>query len=175
MLPIKTRLQKSWIWNNTVEAFVKERIVGYSLNVCAGASKLGDVKIDLDPLDKSILKSDMRCLPFKENTFDTVISDPPWKIGYYERFTPFFECVSVCKVGGKIIYNAYWIPEADNVKLEEVWIRQDGTYTNASIISVFTKIKDDNEKRKAKRIRLEKKKEETSLPPDASSEEAPAH
>ena len=35
--------------------------------------------MDLDPQDRSILKGDMRLLPFKENTFDTVISDVPSK------------------------------------------------------------------------------------------------
>jgi hypothetical protein len=55
---------------------------------------------------------------------------------------PFFECVRVCKIGGQVIYNAYWIPQSKCVKLKEVWIRQDGQFTNASVISVFEKIKD---------------------------------
>ena len=138
----ETTLQKCWIWNKSVEEFVKEKIKGYSLNVCAGKSSLGDVKIDLDPKDKSILKGDMRNLKFKDNTFDTVIQDPPWKIGYYERMMPFFECVRVCKIGGMVIYNAYWIPESICVKLKEVYIRQDTKWSNASVISVFEKIKD---------------------------------
>jgi len=78
-----TKLQKCWIWNKTVEEFIKKHIEGYSLNVCAGKSKLGDVKVDLDPKDKSIIKADMRCLPFKDNTFDTVIEDPPWNLMAY--------------------------------------------------------------------------------------------
>ena len=141
----KTRLQKAWIWNDTVTNFIKDKIKGYSLNICAGKNPLCDVNIDIDPKDRSILKGDMRLLPFKENTFDTVISDPPWKIGYYERFRPFFECVRVCKVGGRIIYNAYWIPmtPSEDVKLLETWIRQDKNFTNTSIISIFEKIKDN--------------------------------
>ena len=78
-------LQDCWIWDKSVNEFVADRVKGYSLNVCAGKSPIGDVKIDLDPVDKSILKGDMRCLPFDDNTFDTVIQDPPWKIGYYNR------------------------------------------------------------------------------------------
>ena len=134
-----TKLQESWVWNGTVENFVRERINGYSLNACAGKSPLGDVKLDLDPQDKSIIRGDMKDLPFDTNTFDTVIQDPPWKIGYYDRWKPFFECVRVCKVGGRIIYNAYWIPKSDDVKLLETYIRQDTPFANTSIISIFEK------------------------------------
>lgn len=142
-----TILQKCWVWNESVAGFVKDKIEGYSLNVCAGMNKLCDVNLDLDPKDRSILKGDMRLLPFEANTFDTVVSDPPWKIGYYERFRPFFETVRVCKVGGKIIYNAYWIPmtPSGDVELVETWIRQDKNFTNTSIISIFRKTKDNPE------------------------------
>ncbi len=139
----KTMLQECWIWNKSVEEFVKSRIRGYSINICAGKSPLGDVKIDLDPKNTDVLKGDMRQLPYPDNTFDTVIQDPPWKIGYYQRMKPFFECVRVCKVGGRIIYNAYWIPTSKIVKLKEAWIRQDDPWSNASIISVFEKTRSD--------------------------------
>jgi len=139
----KTKLIKSWVWNKSVNDFVKERIKGYSLNACAGLSPLGDVKIDLDPKDRSIIKADMKNLPFDSCTFDTVIQDPPWKIGYYDRWKPFLECVRVCKVGGQIIYNAYWIPDSKAVKLEEVFIRQDTAFSNTSVISIFKKTTDN--------------------------------
>ena len=141
----KTILKKCWVWNDEVTSFVKNKINGKSLNVCAGLNPICDVNLDLDPKDKSIIKGDMRILPFRSNSFDTVISDPPWKISYYERFKPFFECIRVCKVGGKIIYNATWIPTSPmgDVKLEEVWARQDNEFTNTSVISVFTKVKDN--------------------------------
>ena len=141
----KTILQQVWVWNDSVTEFVKNRIEGHSLNICAGKNMICDVNLDLDPKDRSILKGDMRLLPFGTGTFDTVISDPPWKIGYYERFRPFFEAVRVCKVGGRIIYNAYWIPmtPSGDVELLETWIRQDKNFTNASVISIFRKIKDN--------------------------------
>lgn len=142
-----TILQKCWVWNDTVTAFVKDKIKGHSLNVCAGLNPICDVNMDLDPKDKSILKGDMRLLPFKSNTFDTVVSDPPWKIGYYERFKPFFECVRVCKVGGRIIYNATWIPSTPSkcVRLDACWVRQDNDFSNTSVISIFTKVSDTPE------------------------------
>ncbi len=154
-----TILQKAWVWNESVTNFVKDKIKGKSLNVCAGKNPICDVNLDLDPKDKSILKGDMRLLPFKSNTFDTVVSDPPWKISYYERFKPFFECVRVCKVGGRIIYNATWIPmtPSEDVELERVWIRQDNDFSNASVISVFKKVKNTEDYNKMQEEKLEKK------------------
>ena len=139
----KTRLQQVWVWNDSVTEFIRSRLQGYSLNICAGKNPLCSVNIDLDPADRSILKGDMRLLPFETDTFDTVISDPPWKIGYYERFRPFFEAVRVCKVGGTIIYNAYWIPmcPSGDVSEPETWLRQDKNFTNTSVISIFKKVK----------------------------------
>ena len=63
------------------------------------------------------------------------------KLGF-QRMKPFFECVRVCKIGGTIIYNAYWIPKSKFVKLKEIWVRQDTEWSNTSIISVSQKIKD---------------------------------
>ncbi len=154
----KTRLQKCWVWNDTVTNFIKSRVHGYSLNICAGKNPICSVNLDLDPQDKSILKGDMRLLPFKPNVFDVVVSDPPWKIGYYDRFRPFFEAVRVCKVGGTIIYNAYWIPmcPSGDVELKETWIRQDSNFTNVSVISIFKKVKDNPDYEK--QIEEEKRK-----------------
>lgn len=139
----KTKLIDSWIWNKSVEDFVKNKIKGYSLNICAGKSFLGDVKIDLDPQNKTVIKAEMKQLPFEDEVFDTVIQDPPWKIGFFDRWKPFLECVRVCKVGGRVIYNAYWIPESKQVKLEEIIVRQDRAFTNTSIISIFTRVKNN--------------------------------
>lgn len=150
-------MQQCWVWNDSVSSFVKDRIKGYSLNVCAGKNLICNVNLDADETarkrgqlslrnqDGSFIKGNMNLLPFKPNSFDTVVSDPPWKIGYYERFRPFFECVRVCKVSGIIIYNAYWIPmtPSGDVELTETWVRQDRNFTNTSIISIFKKVKDN--------------------------------
>lgn len=136
-----TKIQDCWIWNQTVEDFIEPYLKGYSLNVCAGKSRLGDAKLDLDPQNRTVIRGDMISLPYPDNTFDSVIEDPPWKIGFYQRMKPFFECVRVCKVGGNIIYNAYWIPQSKIVKLKGLWVRTDTDWSNTSIISVFEKIK----------------------------------
>ncbi len=79
--------RSAFMWEEEIEEFVKKKMKGHTLNVPCGKSKLGDVRLDIDS------KLSMRGafdffkdkLPYKHNTFDTVISDPPWKIGHYFR------------------------------------------------------------------------------------------
>jgi SAM-dependent methyltransferase len=144
----KARLQDSWIWPDCVNDFVQSRMQqycpdGYSLNVCAGVSEIGDVKLDLDPADRSIIQGDMRQLPFDDETFDLVICDPPWKIGYYQRFRPFFELVRVLKRGGVLIFNAYWMGESNELELLEAVIRRDTDWGNLSIISIHRRLPEE--------------------------------
>ena len=136
-----TKLKECWIWNESVSNFIKGKVRGHSLNCPCGDSTFGSVLADLDPKRKDVARVDYNELPYDSNMFDTVIQDPPWKIGYYKRMKPFFECVRVCKLGGRIIYNATWIPQSKFVELKELYVRQDGQFTNGSIISVFEKTK----------------------------------
>lgn len=134
---------KSWEWpqdiTDNVEALLDP---GNTLNICAGNNRLGDVKIDLDPKkNQGILKMDMRSLEFDDETFDNVIIDPPWKLGYYQRFRPFYEAVRVTKIGGVIFYNANWIPHSDYCELINVYVRRDSHWGNVSVISHFRRIK----------------------------------
>ena len=55
----KTRLQRCWVWNEAVTAFVKGLIEGRSLNVCAGENPICDVNMDLDPKDRNIMTGDV--------------------------------------------------------------------------------------------------------------------
>jgi hypothetical protein len=132
----------AFIWESEIEDFVRERVNGYSLNVPCGASKIGDVRLDLDTNLSMRGAYDFfkDRLGYPNNTFDTVISDPPWRVGHFFRPKLFFSLVDVCKVGGTIIYNATWIPTSKYVKLKETWIRQSSQFSNVSIISVFEKI-----------------------------------
>ncbi len=134
----------AFMWEEEIEEFVKKKMKGYTLNVPCGNSELGDVRLDVDSNLSmrgayDFFKDE---LDFPDNTFDTIISDPPWKIGYYFRPKLFFKLVEKCKIGGQIIYNATWIPTSKYVKLKECWIRQSSQFSNVSIISVFEKIAD---------------------------------
>lgn len=141
----KLTFKKSMVWEQEIEELIKSKIVGKSLNVCCGESKIGDVRVDIDPAMKPDIVADMNELPFEENSFDTVISDPVWKLNYYKRMKPFFECVRVCKVGGRIIYNATWIPTSKCVELEEIYVRQSAQFGNVSVVCIFKKTKDISE------------------------------
>lgn len=136
------RLKESWVWEKEVEDLVRERMKGYVLNVPCGKSLLGDIRLDIDPNFTMSKVFDMfkEMLPYPNNTFDTVISDPPWKIGHCLRPRLFFELVRVCKIGGKIIYNATWIPSSKFTKCVETIIRQSVSFGNVSIISIHEKI-----------------------------------
>jgi len=133
----KLLFRKAFVWEKEVEDFVRSQMFGRTLNVCCGASALGDTRVDILPPPETT------ALPFRNGEFDTVISDPPWEISYYRRMRPFFECNRVCKVGGRVIYNAKWIPEARSVRLEEVYVRRTAQFGNVSVICLFTKLTDE--------------------------------
>lgn len=129
---------KSWEWPQDITDEVEKLLEpGITLNICAGNNRLGDVKIDLDPKNAKVQKGDMRDLKFDDCSFDNVIIDPPWKLGYYQRFRPFYEAVRVTKWGGNIFYNANWIPHSDECTLVNVYVRRDSHWGNVSVISHF--------------------------------------
>lgn len=141
-LGYNTQLQGSWVWNNKVTELVKKYVKGYSLNCPAGLSDIGDVRGDGEPKSENVQLMDMASLPFPDNTFDTVISDPPWKINFFKRMKPFFEAVRVCKIGGTIIYNCTWRPTSQSVALKDVIVRTDAPWAMISCIWIFEKIAD---------------------------------
>ena len=136
---------KSWEWPEDVTNEVEQLLEpGTTLNICAGSNRLGDVKIDLDPQKADVQKGDMRALEFLDESFDNVIIDPPWKLGYYQRFRPFYGAVRVTKIGGLIIYNATWIPHSDQCELLNVYVRRDSHWGNVSVFSVFRRLHNEN-------------------------------
>ncbi len=134
--------REAFLWEKEIENFVEKKMKGYTLNVPCGKSKLGNERLDID--SKLSMREAYNMfkdkLPYENSIFDTVISDPPWKMGHYFRPRIFFELVRVCKIGGQIIYNAVWIPTSKHTKLIETHIRQSSQFSNVSIISVFEKI-----------------------------------
>jgi hypothetical protein len=138
----KLRFKPAMRWEGPIEEFVISRSQGYVLNAPCGASMIGDVRMDSDTANRMATcfgdVHDLRDL-FGDDAFDTVVSDPPWHLNIFQRPKMFFPLVEVCKIGGRIIYNAPWIPESKYAELEEIWIRQSAAFSNASILSVFKK------------------------------------
>lgn len=124
-----------WRQPDDVDRWLREQCEGAVLNVCCGQSPIGDVQVDADPGHGPDALADMANLPFPDASFDTVVFDPPWKIGYYERMTPFFECVRVCKPNGLILMNALWMGESENTVIDGApLIRADDRWANISAI-----------------------------------------
>lgn len=76
--------QNTWRWHPREEKLIHNRCIGTVLHVCNGMSKLGDVTIDL--FTNATIKGSALALPFKNESFDTVISDPPWNLGFIPKF-----------------------------------------------------------------------------------------
>lgn len=126
--------KSSWRQPEDIDRYLRERIEGYSLNVCVGESPLGDVTLDMDKSHNPDVIADMNSLPFPDSTFETVIFDPPWKMGYFKRQKPFFECVRVTETNGLILANMRWVGESQNTQIEDTVVRADDEWANISVI-----------------------------------------
>ena len=67
--------QSSWRQPEDIDRYLRERIEGYSLNVCVGESPLGDVTLDIDESHNPDVIADMNNLPFTDSSFETVICE----------------------------------------------------------------------------------------------------
>src|SRR6185295_19795359 len=73
---------EAWSWSAPVDAFVREVIEERPLlNVCSGASDFGDVTMDKHH-PRADVQGDWLSLPFGDDSFAAVFSDPPWNAGY---------------------------------------------------------------------------------------------
>lgn len=64
-------------------------------------------------------------LPFADNTFDTVVSDPPWlDMSASNRQSLFDEAARVTAPTGVIIYNAPWLPSHEHTRRYDLRARQ---------------------------------------------------
>jgi len=76
--------QNTWRWHPKEEKLVHDRCIGSVLHVCNGQSQLGDVKLDL--FTKCDIQASALALPFKNMSFDTVVSDPPWNLAFIPKY-----------------------------------------------------------------------------------------
>jgi hypothetical protein len=99
------------LWPKEVEEFLSTQIIGFTLHICCGKSKLGDIRLDLYEPDVDI-KGCMTRLPFANETFDTVCIDPP----YNSKFQIMHDMLSeLCRVSrGRIIFQHWFSPVDKN-------------------------------------------------------------
>ena len=130
---------KAWAWPSEVEEFLGTRAKGFTVHVCNGSSKLGDLTIDkYMPAD---VIGDMYSLPIKTGVADTVICDPPWGIPWHVRHKLLFELRRILKLGGSLLFNAPWMPRVPGLELKEIWVSESVHPNNdCGVISVSLKV-----------------------------------
>lgn len=121
-IPAKQIFKAQWKFPTHVKKWLRNQIEGYSLHVCCGASKIGDVKLDIQPQSPDVTQADMFQIPFKPETFDTVICDPPWAIGNDKRWAITYQLRDVLKPGGKLLFNGLWIPRIKGMTIIDTFI-----------------------------------------------------
>jgi len=73
-----TLFKRAWVWSRAEEKLYAKLCVGSVLHLCSGYSDLGDCRVDINPGAKPDIVADIHYLPFKDQSFDTIIIDPPW-------------------------------------------------------------------------------------------------
>src|SRR5947208_2385116 len=130
----KQSFKKSWSWPGDVEAKIKDLCEGYTLHVCCGESRIGDVRIDIEK--KADIRASMYYLPVQRESFDTVLCDPPWELPYHLRGKLLRELRDTLKPGGRMIFNCFWFPKTRGLDVDkEIYVGVPTTmWRNASLL-----------------------------------------
>lgn len=134
---------KKVLWPEAVEAHLATLLIPRSLHVCCGKSRLGDVRVDLFE-DSADIKADATALPFPDESFESVLCDPPYNGKFQWNHDMLKELSRVAS--RRIIFQHWFIPaDPDGLwkkwhkfQLSEVYLWQPRTYFGrAQVISVF--------------------------------------
>ena len=139
---------KKVLWPDSIQEFLAPLLSGYSLHVCCGLSKLGDVRVDLDPGVTPDFVCDAARLPFADNSFDTVLCDPPYNGKFQWNHDMLSELSRIAS--HRIIFQHWFIPATKDglykkahtkFHLTETYVWQGQTYFGrAQIISIFNRV-----------------------------------
>jgi hypothetical protein len=99
------------LWPEDVEDFISTLFIGTVLHICHGKSSLGDVRLDLYEEDTDIT-GDAARLPFPNNSFGTVLIDPP----YNGKFQWNHDMISeTARVAGTRFIFQHWFSPVDKM------------------------------------------------------------
>lgn len=133
------------LWSDSIEDVLDSLLVGNSLHVCCGLSKLGNVRLDMNPEVNPDVIADAAKLPFDDNSFDTILCDPPYNGKFQWNHDMLAELSRVASK--RIIFQHWFIPAnkfgqykkaQEKFNMTQVYVWQGQTYFGrAQIISVF--------------------------------------
>jgi len=146
----KLRYKNVYQFPQDTHDFIKSKIIGTSLHVCCGNSNLGDYHIDIEKQeaqDKDVfILADMFHLPIKHQSFDTVICDPIWNLGYHVRHKLIWELRDCVKYQGILIFNSLWFPKINTMKLMDLSVGLNNmAFRNVSLVGIYKKIQEQFE------------------------------
>lgn len=141
---------KKVLWPDSIQEFLPSLFIGKVLHVCCGASRLGDVRLDRDPghyPDIICDAANMREV-VPDNSFDTVLCDPPYNGRMQWSHNVLSELARVASQ--KIIFQHWFIPANKYGRYKKahekfflsaafVWQGQ-AYFGRAQIISVFDRL-----------------------------------
>lgn len=135
---------KKVLWPEEVETYLATLLIPKSLHVCCGHSTLGNVRVDADPTVAPDIVCDASNLPFEDESFESVLCDPPYNGKFQWNHDLLAELSRVAKQ--RIIFQHWFIP-ADSegrwkkwhkFQLSECYLWQPRTYFGrAQVVSVF--------------------------------------
>lgn len=139
---------KKVLWPESIEEFLDSLLVGNSLHVCCGKSMLGNVRLDLDPENNPDVIADAAKMPFADNSFNTVLCDPPYNGQMQWNHDLLSELSRVAQ--NRIIFQHWFIPAnkfgqykkaQEKFQMSQVYVWQGQSYFGrAQIISVFDNV-----------------------------------
>ena len=113
--------QPNWSWGEDTDKWLNRIFEGKSiLNFPCGKSNVG-YRVDADKSVNPEILADLDNHPFKHNSFDVVICDPPFS--KYSRFKWLTKLSKIAKTD-LLISTPYMRPYISNFKLEHTWLSQ---------------------------------------------------
>lgn len=135
----KFKFQKCWVFPSDVSKFLIQMISRFNksywdelegcwkkpevCHVCCGKSKIGEIRVDIDPENNPTLLADAWNLSKilgvgKQNV---IVIDPPWQINWRQRQLLSYEMRDCLKVGGTLIQNSPWSPWCVGMEILAIW------------------------------------------------------
>lgn len=119
----------SWIFKGEeTEDRIRELIAreeGPVLHVCAGASRIGDVRLDIVRTPAATIRADATAMPFRPGSFGVTVMDPPFNIPGPLKARLVHGCLNMTRKGGAFILHAPWFGALARLHLEDLGVRLD--------------------------------------------------